>query len=143
MFKDYNRHLIFSILIFDIAVLIFTWYATNKLIQENVTFLGVSANGSTKVAIIALLTAFNFYTIRSFFKYNSEKHKLISDVELKRIIQVWKEEKVNQLLSDVFDEFDSYPKKEYFTGTIGVCKNADGQQRITTIFIIICAFKVE
>jgi hypothetical protein len=85
MFKDYNRHLIFSILIFDIAVLIFTWYATNKLIQENVTFLGVSANGSTKVAIIALLTAFNFYTIRSFLKYNSEKHKLISDVELKRI----------------------------------------------------------
>jgi len=65
MFKEYNRHLIFSILIFDIAVLIFTWFATNKLIQENVTFLGVSANGSTKVAIIALLTAFNFYTICS------------------------------------------------------------------------------
>lgn len=85
MFKDSNKQLIFLIFIINLGILIIAWYATDKLIQENVKFLGMSANGSTKVAIIALLVAFNFYTIRSIIKHDTNKHKLITDIELKRI----------------------------------------------------------
>lgn len=61
---------------------------------------------------------------------------------------VWEERQINQLLSDVFDEFDNNHNKEYFIGSTVVFKSndgcyelIDGQQRITTLFIIICAFK--
>jgi hypothetical protein len=85
MFKDNNKQLIFLIFIINFGILIIAWYATDKLIQENIKFLGMSANGSTKVAIIALLVAFNFYSIRALLKYDSGKQKLITDIELKRI----------------------------------------------------------
>lgn len=60
---------------------------------------------------------------------------------------VWEERQVNQLLNDVFAEFDDNVNKEYFIGSTVVFKNngyyelIDGQQRTTTLFIIICAFK--
>jgi uncharacterized protein with ParB-like and HNH nuclease domain len=61
---------------------------------------------------------------------------------------VWEERQVNQLLSDVFDEFDNNHNKEYFIGTTVVFKDnngsyelIDGQQRTTTLFLIICALK--
>jgi len=61
---------------------------------------------------------------------------------------VWGETQVNQLLEDVYEEFDNNKLKEYFIGSTVVFKNEDalfelidGQQRTTTIFLIVCAFK--
>ena len=64
---------------------------------------------------------------------------------------VWKTENVEKLLQDIFDEF--YDENltisegpEYFLGSIVVCKDSDnifllidGQQRMTTIYLILCA----
>lgn len=61
---------------------------------------------------------------------------------------VWEERQVTQLLSDVFEEFDNNHNKEYFIGSTVVFKDnngcyelIDGQQRTTTLFLIICALK--
>lgn len=61
---------------------------------------------------------------------------------------VWEERQVNQLLSDVYDEFDNNHNKEYFIGSTVVFKDKsgsyeliDGQQRTTTLFLMICALK--
>lgn len=65
---------------------------------------------------------------------------------------VWKEQQVNSLLTDVmdalFDEKGSPSSGEYFIGSIvaylddqGVFQLIDGQQRITTLFIVLCAIR--
>jgi uncharacterized protein with ParB-like and HNH nuclease domain len=61
---------------------------------------------------------------------------------------VWEETHINQLLEDIYEEFDCNLNKEYFIGSTVVFKNIegfyeliDGQQRTTSIFLIICAFK--
>ena len=61
---------------------------------------------------------------------------------------VWEEKQVSQLLQDLIESFQENPNKEYYLGSIVVCQNEDGfyelidgQQRITTFFIMICAFR--
>lgn len=62
---------------------------------------------------------------------------------------VWKDKEVYQLLEDINDEIDGSSTKEYFIGTILVSptnqKNhyevIDGQQRLTTFFLLLCALK--
>jgi uncharacterized protein with ParB-like and HNH nuclease domain len=66
---------------------------------------------------------------------------------------VWKPENVEQLLSDICDElYDEnsslIPNAEYFIGTIvvyedtgGIFQLIDGQQRTTTLFIILCVLR--
>src|SRR5690554_246993 len=61
---------------------------------------------------------------------------------------VWTEVQINQLLDDIYEEFDFNLNKEYFIGSTFVFKNndgfyelIDGQHRTTSIFLIICAFK--
>lgn len=61
---------------------------------------------------------------------------------------VWGELQVNQLLTDVYDQYSNNSQKEYFIGSTVVFRNPDGQleiidgqQRTTTLFLIICAFK--
>jgi len=61
---------------------------------------------------------------------------------------VWTEKNVNQLFEDIYDEFQNKPDSEYFIGSIVVCKIddkrfevIDGQQRLTTLFLCLCAFK--
>ena len=65
---------------------------------------------------------------------------------------VWGKKEVGQMLTDIHDEFDSDidPKKraEYFIGSFIVCKRGDGtyelidgQQRLTTIALLICALR--
>lgn len=66
---------------------------------------------------------------------------------------VWEREQVEKLLQDVLDEFfdeDGQLIKgpEYFLGSIVVCREEDGtlslidgQQRMTTIFLILCAIR--
>lgn len=61
---------------------------------------------------------------------------------------VWEAEKqVEQLLSDIEEAYSNDPLKEYFIGTTVVFNNngsnelIDGQQRTTTLFLALCAFK--
>ena len=62
---------------------------------------------------------------------------------------VWTEKEVMQLLDDINDEIGTASNKEYFIGTILVSptmnKNhyevIDGQQRLTTFFLLLCALK--
>ncbi|HEV7690545.1 MAG TPA: DUF262 domain-containing HNH endonuclease family protein [Hyphomonadaceae bacterium] len=61
---------------------------------------------------------------------------------------VWQEEQVEQLLSDIRQEQAEDPKAEYFIGSIVTVLNAtgryeliDGQQRMTTLFIALCALR--
>lgn len=62
---------------------------------------------------------------------------------------VWSDKEVHQLLEDINDEIDASSSKEYFIGTILISptnqKNhyevIDGQQRLTTFFLLLCALK--
>lgn len=66
---------------------------------------------------------------------------------------IWKEEHIEKLLQDVQDEFYDedgrvIPGPEYFLGSIVVCRSPDGtlslidgQQRMTTIFLILCVIR--
>ena len=62
---------------------------------------------------------------------------------------VWTEKEVEQLLQDIDEEFDVGERREYFIGTVLVSptqqKNhfevIDGQQRLTTFFLLLCALR--
>lgn len=62
---------------------------------------------------------------------------------------VWESEQVEQLLNDIHDEFASQiTEAEYFIGSIVACPSGDGtlelidgQQRMTTIYIALCAIR--
>jgi len=60
---------------------------------------------------------------------------------------VWEEKHVLQLLQDINQEFSDSDQSEYFIGTTVVFETAgkryeviDGQQRLTTLFLCLCAF---
>ncbi len=62
---------------------------------------------------------------------------------------VWTEKEVHQLLQDVDEEFDGGDRREYFIGTVlvsptqqkGHFEVIDGQQRLTTFFLLLCALR--
>lgn len=62
---------------------------------------------------------------------------------------VWTDKEVHQLLEDIGDQIDAGTMREYFIGTVLVSptdqKNhyevIDGQQRLTTFFLLLCALK--
>ena len=60
---------------------------------------------------------------------------------------VWDRQQVEQLMADLEEAFQNDPKKEYFLGSIVTYKAdqyfelIDGQQRLTTFFLILCALK--
>jgi uncharacterized protein with ParB-like and HNH nuclease domain len=62
---------------------------------------------------------------------------------------VWEEKNYRQLLEDITEEYSSNRNSEYFIGSIVVCERADdkrlevidGQQRLTTLFVCLSAFK--
>ncbi|SFG57801.1 DUF262 domain-containing protein [Methylobacterium gossipiicola] len=65
---------------------------------------------------------------------------------------VWKTAQVEQLLTDILGEMPAQPQEgpppEYFIGSIVVCPNGhgvldliDGQQRMTTLFVVLCAIR--
>lgn len=61
---------------------------------------------------------------------------------------VWSEAEVDQLLKDIRTEQAEGPDAEYFIGSIVVCPRddgafdlIDGQQRTTTLFVILCAIR--
>lgn len=62
---------------------------------------------------------------------------------------VWKENEVTKLLEDIDEEIESETGHEYFIGTVLVTPAAnkghyeviDGQQRLTTFFLLLCALR--
>jgi uncharacterized protein with ParB-like and HNH nuclease domain len=63
---------------------------------------------------------------------------------------VWTDKEVQQLLNDINEQIDAGSSREYFIGTVLVSpvlsqKNhyevIDGQQRLTTLFLLLCALK--
>lgn len=62
---------------------------------------------------------------------------------------VWTDKEVHQLLEDIGEQIDASTTREYFIGTVLVSptdqKNhyevIDGQQRLTTFFLLLCALK--
>lgn len=62
---------------------------------------------------------------------------------------VWTDKEVHQLLEDINEQIDAGSRREYFIGTVLVSptdqKNhyevIDGQQRLTTFFLLLCALK--
>lgn len=64
---------------------------------------------------------------------------------------VWKDREVRQLLDDINEQVDGSDDSEYFVGTVLVSKHAssgnheviDGQQRLTTFFLILCALRAQ
>jgi len=63
---------------------------------------------------------------------------------------VWGDSEVTQLLEDINEQIDSGSEREYFIGTVLVAPTnekdvfdvIDGQQRLTTFFLVLCALKV-
>ena len=61
---------------------------------------------------------------------------------------VWEEDQIRQLLDDVRAEQADAPESDYFVGSIVTCNGEggrldliDGQQRMTTLFLILCAYR--
>jgi hypothetical protein len=62
---------------------------------------------------------------------------------------VWSEKEVHQLLDDIGEQIDAASTREYFIGTVLVSPTdqkshyevIDGQQRLTTFFLLLCALK--
>jgi uncharacterized protein with ParB-like and HNH nuclease domain len=62
---------------------------------------------------------------------------------------VWTDKEIQQLLDDIDEQLDNGSTREYFIGTILVAPAADknhfevidGQQRLTTFFLILCALR--
>lgn len=62
---------------------------------------------------------------------------------------VWRDKEVTQLLEDINEQVDSGTDREYFIGTILVAPTKerghldviDGQQRLTTLFLLLCALR--
>ena len=83
---------------------------------------------------------YNDHSISSAFK----DHYIVPDYQRE---YVWKDEQIEQLTSDLIEAYNADNKKAYFLGTI-VTYDAgsqfeliDGQQRLTTFFILLCAIK--
>lgn len=83
---------------------------------------------------------YNDHSILSAFK----DHYIVPDYQRE---YVWDDGQVEQLLNDLFEAYNSDNQKTYFLGTIvtynsGSCfELIDGQQRLTTFFIMLCAIK--
>jgi uncharacterized protein with ParB-like and HNH nuclease domain len=62
---------------------------------------------------------------------------------------VWTDKEVHQLLEDINEHIDAGSTREYFIGTVLVSPTdqrnhyevIDGQQRLTTFFLLLCALK--
>ena len=83
---------------------------------------------------------YNDHSISSAFK----DHYIVPDYQRE---YVWQDEQVEQLLADLLDAYQEDNRKPYFLGTIVTCDSGgqfeliDGQQRLTTFFILLCAIK--
>ena len=83
---------------------------------------------------------YNDHSISSAFK----DHYIVPDYQRE---YVWNDEQVEQLMADLLDAYNTDNKKAYFLGTIVTYDSGnqfeliDGQQRLTTFFVLLCAIK--
>ena len=83
---------------------------------------------------------YNDHSISSAFK----DHYIVPDYQRE---YVWTDEQVEQLMADLLDAYNADNKKAYFLGTIVTYDSGsqfeliDGQQRLTTFFVLLCAIK--
>ena len=83
---------------------------------------------------------YNDHSISSAFK----DHYIVPDYQRE---YVWTDEQVEQLMADLLDAYNTDNKKAYFLGTIVTYDSGsqfeliDGQQRLTTFFVLLCAIK--
>lgn len=83
---------------------------------------------------------YNDHSIASAFN----DHYIVPDYQRE---YVWKDEQVEQLLADLLEAYEVDNKKPYFLGTIVTYNTGstfeliDGQQRLTTFFLMLCAVK--
>ena len=83
---------------------------------------------------------YNDHSISSAFM----DHYIVPDYQRE---YVWNDEQVEQLLVDLLDAYNSDSRKAYFLGTIVTYHSGnqfeliDGQQRLTTFFILLCSIK--
>lgn len=83
------------------------------------------------------------YTIEEAFR---EGFYIVPDYQRE---YVWTDKEIQQLLDDINDEIDAGSSHEYFIGTILVSPTdeksrhevIDGQQRLTTLFLLLCALR--
>lgn len=83
------------------------------------------------------------YTIQQAFR---ECFYIVPDYQRE---YVWTDKEVHQLLNDIDEQVDGSSRLEYFIGTVLVSPGAekdhyeviDGQQRLTTLFLLLCALK--
>jgi hypothetical protein len=83
------------------------------------------------------------YTIQQAFR---ECFYIVPDYQRE---YVWTDKEVQQLLNDIDEQVDGGSKLEYFIGTVLVSPGTekdhyeviDGQQRLTTLFLLLCALK--
>lgn len=83
------------------------------------------------------------YTIQQAFR---ECFYIVPDYQRE---YVWTDTEVQQLLNDIDEQVDGGSKLEYFIGTVLVSPGSekdhyeviDGQQRLTTLFLLLCALK--
>ena len=86
------------------------------------------------------LIKYNDHSVGSAFK----DHYIVPDYQRE---YVWESGQVEQLLTDLLDAYNENQKKAYFLGTIVTYNTGnrfeliDGQQRLTTFFILLCALK--
>ena len=73
-----------------------------------------------------------------------QNHYIVPDYQRE---YVWNHVEVEQLLSDLMEAFQTDSKKDYFLGTIvtyktdGYFELIDGQQRLTTFYLLLCALR--
>ncbi len=83
---------------------------------------------------------YNDHSISSAFK----DHYIVPDYQRE---YVWEDAQVEQLLADLWEAYEADNKKPYFLGTIVTYDTnsqfelIDGQQRLTTFFLMLCVIK--
>ncbi len=83
------------------------------------------------------------YTVEEAFR---ENFYIVPDYQREYI---WTDKEIQQLLDDINDEIDASSSHEYFIGTILVSPTdeksrhevIDGQQRLTTLFLLLCSLR--
>lgn len=89
---------------------------------------------------VKIQIGFSSLTISSCF----QNHYIVPDYQRE---YVWEQTHIEQLFSDLMDAFSADRKKDYFLGTIVTYSMGnhfeliDGQQRVTTFFILLCALR--
>lgn len=119
--------------------------SSGTVVSLSVIVVTTEPVGELKRSSICFISEEVFAAKQLFMKSTSVKdHYIVPDYQRE---YVWKDEQIEQLTSDLIEAYNADNKKAYFLGTI-VTYDAgsqfeliDGQQRLTTFFILLCAIK--